>query len=789
MSAVVVFSLAVPIGAAATVFSLARAVVLRALPYREPQTLFWMWSELPSGQLDPFSIPDFLDYERASADFAELGVFASWGANLTGRGEAERLRAVSVSSSIFELLGVEAALGRVFQKGEGDAGGGRVVVLTHGLWQRRFGGDPRIVGERILLNGEAYVVVGVLPPDFLFPTPNVEIASPFPIDADPRRTNRTASFLRVLARLRPGADPAEASRELTATALRLKQEYPQSNGSRTGVRLAPLDEAIVGPHRLMLTLLVGSVCAVLVLTCANLTHLVLVWQLARRKELAIRIALGASREHLVAQVLLESVLLAFTGGALGAASATWAVRALVAIGPSAMPRASSAGVDGAVIAFGVLASLFAGLLVGLFPALVATRVRIHQGLKEGSSGRDPIRLRGLLLSSEVALTLAILAAAGLLHRSFAALEEVDPGFRVERVLTGRLSLPAKKYTDRAAVVSLYEKLSDQLAASPEVLDVGAISVLPLSDWRASVEITVVGRPTPRAEDVPSVNYRMVSPGYFRTVALPVIRGRALSEEDDERAGSVALVSRSLARMLWGEASPVGERVRADDGEPTPREMEIVGVVGDVKQYGLEEEPPPILYVPIRQAPEAAVAWLRNNMFWVAHGRGEPLALERFFRESLRELDPDIAASEVSSMEQVVSGSLAPRRFGLLLLRLFAGASLLLAAAGTYAVSARAAGARRRELAIRTALGARPGELSRMMILSALRQTLAGVIVGLAGAAVVARVIRGMLFGVSAFDPVTFGCVLLTLAAVVLGASYLPARRAASTAPSAAIRVE
>jgi putative ABC transport system permease protein len=583
--------------------------------------------------------------------------------------------------------------------------------------------------------------------------------------------------------------PEEVERRLTAVALQLKQEHPDSNGARIAVRLVPLHEAIVGPHRLMLTLLVAAVSTVLVLTCVNLTHLLLVRQVARLRDLAIRVALGASRGRLARQVIFESIFLALAGGALGVSSASFAVGGLVALSPSALPRAGSAGIDGAVLTFSFAASMIAGLLVGASPALLSTRIGIQQALKGGSFGRDSHRLRSLLLASQIALSLALLAAAGLLHRSFVALEGVDPGFRVDNVLTARLSLPSAKYADRAAVVSLYERLARELAGSPGVLDVGAISVLPLSEWRASVDVTLVGRPAPRPEDVPSVGYRMASPGYFRAAAIPVLQGRGLSDVDDARSAPVALVSRSLARHLWGEENPIGARIRADDGEPPPREMEIVGVVGDVKQYGLEEEPLGILYVPIRQAPEPAVTWLRNNMFWVVHTKGEPLALERLFRESLRGLDPDIPSSEIASMERVVSRSLAPRRFGLLFLRLFAFAALLLAAAGTYGVSARAAAARTRELAIRTALGARPAELSRMMVLSALRHVVAGLVAGLAGAALVARALRGMLYGVSALDPVTFLAVTLTLSLVVLGASYFPARRAASLHPAAAVRVE
>jgi putative ABC transport system permease protein len=785
-------TMALGIGANVAVFSLVRAVLLRPLPFEQPDRLVTLHSTGPDRTNQPFSLPDFLDLREQNRTLLGLVGYGAWGANLTGPAEAERLAGMWATPGFLKLLGVPPVLGRAPLPEEERGGGARVVVLTHGLWQRLFGGEEAVLGRSMSLNGEAYTVIGVLPPGFVLPGREAELMVPLVVETDARRELRLPAFLRVVARLGPGVTREQAQSELTAIARRLQSSYPETNAARTGVKVAPLHEEIVGNVRLMLAVVQGAVGLVLLVACANLASLLLARAASRQREMSVRVALGAGRGRLVRQLLTESVLLAMVGGALGLLFAQGAIRAFLALGPTDLPRARGVGLDAGVVAFTVTLTLLAGVAFGLVPALQASRTDQQETLAgggRGSSGsRRRTRARRALVLSEVALSLVLLAGAGLLVKSFRRLQAVDPGYRTAQLLTLRVSLPRSRYAQRESLAEFHDRLSPRLQAIPGVRAVGAASVAPLTPWRASINFTVEGQPPPAPENVPLANYRAVDEHYFAAMEIPLLRGRAFAAADTVAAVPVAVVNRSLAERFWPGGDPVGARLTIDD-TPNKRTVEVVGVVGDVKHYALDEAPSLDVYVPYVQAPQSVAVWLANSTSWVLRTSVDPAGLATAVRQAVRSVDAEVAATAIQSLDDALAGTVAPRRFNVLLLEAFALGALLLAATGIYAVTAYLATQRTRELGIRLALGARRAQILSLVMKQGMAPAAGGLAVGLVGSLALARLIEGLLYGVPARDPVTFTLAPLLLAAASAAACSLPAFRATRIDPVRALRVE
>ncbi len=792
-SLLVVLVLALAIASSTSIFSIVNAVILKPLSFKQPDQLVWIWATRKSVNRAFFSIPNFIDTRDQNQTLAEVAPFAIWPANLTGQGEAERLQGVRISANAMQMLGVEAAAGRGLVPDDDNPSNSRVVMLSYGLWQKRFGGTSDVLGKTLTLNGDPYTIVGVLPPRFVIPNAEIEIMVPLRMDQDARRKERGSNFLRLVARLKPGVTPAQAEADLGAIANRLRELYPDENGNIASPRVLKLQDEVIGGYREGLWLILAAVFVVLLIACANLASFQLARTALRHKEMAIRTALGAGRKVLMRQVLTESMLLAVLGGGLGLVLSFWAKDLLLAVSPADFPRASAVSIDSRVLLFSLLVTLFAGLALGLAPAIQQTRSDLNSDLKEG--GRDAIgetrnRVRSVFIVSEIALSLMLLVAAGLLLKSFSQLRGVNPGFDADRVLAVRLSLPAARYANGAAVKTFYDKLAPRVAALPGVEGVSAASALPLSGLIARTTFTIAGRAPVTAGETPFAQHRWVGPGYFETMKIPIVRGRDVADGDNEHAPGVIIIDRALQRQFFGGDDPLGAHVLINmgDGNP-PREYEIVGIVEDVKHMGLTDEPMPTLYGPIPQAPKSAVPFMANNLSLVVRTGIEPEALASTVRKELGSVDVDVATAGVKPMQQFLSAAVAARKFNFGLLGVFAATALLLAAAGLYAVIAYLVSQRTREIGIRLALGATPRHVLRLMMSQGMKLTLIGVMIGFAGALVVTRLMRGLLFGVAPTDLMTFGISAVVLIVVALLACFIPARRATKVDPLVALRYE
>jgi putative ABC transport system permease protein len=792
---IAVVTLALGIGANTAIFNLVSSILLRQLPFRRPEQLVRVDSRrLASGKY-PFTLPDFIDYRDQNQSLSGIAAYTPWSANLTDQGEPEQFQGLRISANAFELLGVEAVAGRVLAPGDDAPGQQHVAVLSYGLWRRRFGADPQLVGKKLTLNGASYTVVGVLPPQFFFPPPirEAELAVPLAPDADPLRGVRTSTnFLRALGRLKPGVTREQAEADLTAVAQRLRQQYPDANRQKLGVTLSPFHEEVVGSFRLMLWVLLGAVGMVLLITCVNLANLTLARATGRRREMAIRAALGATRRRLVRQLATESLLLALFGAGLGLLLAFYGIGLLLALSPEILPRAGEVSIDFRVLGFTLALSLLAGALFGLTPAWQATRISLNEELKgsgRGASGGErQNRARSLLVVSEIALSVVLLVGAGLLIKSFLRLQAVNPGFEAENALAIRLSLPKAQYSNRAAVTAFYEKLRPRLESLPGVEAVGFVSALPLSGTLFSIPFTIEGRAT-SPDEAHRADYRAVDAGYFHALKIPLIAGREFNERDAAETPPVALISQNLARRHWPQGSPLGARLRINDNNQGPRPVEVVGVVGDVKHLSLDGEPAPHIYLPVHQTHEDGVAWLTNTQYWMLRTTVDPLTLSAAARREIQAVDRKAPASNIRTMEQYLAASVAPRRFNLRLLSIFAAAALILAATGLYGVISHGVAQRKRELGIRIALGARPGDVLKLVTREGMALAIIGVALGLMAALALTRVMKGLLFGVSATDPLTFMVIALLLMFVALLACYIPARRATKVDPLIALKSE
>ena len=792
-SVVAVLAIALGIGANSAIFSVVNAILLKPLPYTEPGQLVTINHNYPKIQLKAsVSAPGYSHYRDNAQSFQSVAAVTGWNANLTGAGEPERLQGMQITSNLFQLLGGEPRMGRNFQTEEQQPGANKVVILSDGLWQRRFGSNPSIVGQSINLNGENYEVVGVMPPDFQFGRefgPAPDIYSPFGWTPEQLSFDRlTFENLAVLARLKPGTDIQQAQAEMDTIAANLRAQYmPGADESNWGLALTPLSELVVGNIRSSLWVLLGAVGLVLLIACANVANLLLARAATRQKEIAIRTAMGASRWRIMRQLLTESAVLSLVGGAVGLLLGVWGVALLVAVNEDKIPRSHEIGLDLTVVLFTLGVSLVTGLVFGLAPALQTSRITLNDTLKEGGrSGAGVMRrgVRGALVIAEVSLAVVLLVGAGLLIRSFLRLQEVNPGFDPHNLLVMQTSLPAFKYGEPQQRDAFYQQLMEKVRAVPGVKSVGANAVLPLGGNNQSGSFRIEGRVVNQGESLPHGDRWAATADYFKTMSIPIVRGRFFEERDRADSQPVAIIDETMARKYWPDEDPLGKRISYEGGAQNPRWREIVGIVGHVKHSSLEGESRVQYYIPHPQMPQ-------GGMYLVvkAEREGMAAALGGPVREAVRSLDKDLPVYRVTTMDSIVSDSLAQRRFSLYLFGAFAALALSLACIGLYGVMSYTVAQRTHEIGIRMALGAQPRNILGMVVGQGALLAVIGVVVGLVGAFALTRLMTGLLYGVSATDPETFGIVAVLLGAVALLACFIPARRATRVDPMVALRYE
>jgi putative ABC transport system permease protein len=785
LTAVIVLTLALGIGANTAVFSVFHGVLLNPLPYPDAARLVWLWpANARTGQSYPgaLSAPDFLDYRQQSTVFEHLAAFLQVNVTLSGSGEAERVPTAAVSSGFFETFGVQPQLGRVNLLDDERKGWPQTAILSHGLWSRRFSGDPQVVGRSIVIDGKSVTVAGVMPAGFEFPK-GAELWQPAPFGYVEMQVRRF-HFLHVVGRLKPGISIGRADAQMKSICASLARIYPDSNADSSTQVVGLLDRT-VGTLRPTLRLLMAAVCVVLLIACANVAHLLLARAAARQKEIAIRSSLGASTGRVLRQLLAESLLLAAMGGLLGCVLAGWELRALTLLHPANLPRLDEARLSGRVFAFTAGLSMVTGLLFGLIPALRAARPNLTEALKGsrsgGSAGRGHQRFHNALVAAEVAFAVVLLAGAALLLRSLQRLENVNPGFDSRNVLTMRVELPMSPAADASEHSAsqregrFFKALAARLEALPGVESAGFVSELPLSGQGNDRWFTIDGRPPLPINARPNAEDRAASTGYFHAMHIPLLKGRYFRE--DAAGVHEVLISRSLAETYFPGQDPLGQRLAIDHGFPF--HCEIVGVVGDVLHRSLAEKPHPTMYT---QEPG-----LRSVV--VIRARANILGMALAARKEVQALDAAVPVFDVHSMGDLVSDSVGPQRFRTVLLGVFAALALLLAAAGIYGVMSYSVSLRTHELGIRAALGASRADLMKAVVGRSMFWTLAGVAIGLAAALGLGRLIQGMLFEVRPADSVSFLAVPAILASVAFLASYLPARRATRVDAIVALRYE
>jgi putative ABC transport system permease protein len=784
---VAVLSLALGIGANTAIFSVVNGVLLRPLPYSESKRIVAVWHTPPQASfpgMQRFSVSpaNYLDWKEQSRAYEQMAVYQYAGLSLSAGSDPVPVTGAAVSSDFFSVLRTQASRGRTFSPEEEQQGREQVVVLGHGLWQRAFGANPNVIGQTVTLNSRPYNVVGIMPAGFEFPA-EAELWVPLAWDAAERQTRSIHDYL-VIARLKPGASLEQARAEMSTISSRLEQQYPEANKG-WGAAVIPLQEDLVGDVRPALLVLFSAVGFVLLIACANVANLMLARGANRRKEIALRIALGATRGRIVRQLLCESALLAVAGGMLGLLLAGWGGRLLVRLSAGSLPNTAEVGVDAWALGFTLLVSLAAGVLAGVAPALQFSKHELAETLKQGTgrsaAGSVRQRTRKALVVCEVALSLILLVGAGLMIRSFWKLQNVDPGFDASNTLTLSVGLPATRYPEPRQQLAFHDRVLEQIRALPGVVAVGSTTTIPLTGGGSKQPFTVEGRPAPPVSEQPLAQTRYVSPDYFKAMGIPLKQGRPFEDRDREGSPQVVIISEVMARRFWPGENPVGKRLTASFHEKLgPRE--IVGVVGDVKSNGLDDEGGATMYLPFRQAP-------RSWITFVARTSSDPQGFVNPVSKAVYAVDSEQAISSVRTMEQVLTESLSGRRFNMSLLMTFAALALALAAVGVYGVMNYSVMLRRRELGIRIALGARALDVLRLVLGQGLVLTLIGVGVGMAGAYALTRLMESLLYGVTATDFLTFGSVSGLIILVGLLASFLPARRATKVDPMIALRSE
>ncbi len=778
-------ALALGIGANTAIFSVVHAVLLAPLPYPEPDRIVRLIDTNPQANLPrfPSAPPDFADWRAQNRVFSELTAMRRGNVNLTGEGDPERLVGARVSADFFPLFRVPAELGRTLLPEEDRVGGPKVVVLSHRLWQGRFGGDPKIVGRRLLFDGEPTTVVGVMPEAFAIPQ-RAELWLPLQLQVSDDL--RGAHFLSVAGRLKDGVTIEKAQSEMSGIAARIALAHPDSNKD-WGVRLHPLRDLMVEDVRPALWVLLGAVGLVLLIACANVANLLLSRLAAREREVAVRSALGAGRGRLIRQFFTESLLLSLFGGLLGVLLAWQGTHALVALFGDRVPRANEIGMDSAVLGFSFALSVGCGLLFGLLPALHSSRTDLRSSLSEGGRGQAGDRrgrlTRRVLVFAEVALAIVLLVGAGLLVRSLRELQRVEPGFASTGILTAEIQLPGATYAQPESVDAFYRALQPRLAAVPGVDAAAVTSSLPFSGSRSLFAFEIEGQPIPDLSNAPASNAAFVSNGYLSALKIPLLKGRFFDDRDRFGGAPVIVINRTLAEKMWPNQDPMGKRLTFDvPNVPNPVWQTVVGVVGNVHTGDLSEDPGMQSYQPLSQVPPSSAGLILRTA-------GEPAALASALVRAVRSVDPSLPLSSVQTLSRRIDDSVAAPRANAVLLGLLASLALVLSAVGVYGVLSHSVALRTREIGLRMVLGAGGGEVLRQILVEGLSTVLAGIAAGLIGAYFVVRLLASLLFGVQVRDPLTFVGVPVVLLVVALFATWLPARRATRVEPVVALRYE
>jgi len=789
-TAVAVLSIALGVGANTAVFSVINTVLLKSLPYKDPQSLMLLWGTSESdGALrnrSQVSATDTADFRKHSTSFEEVATYSGWFPIMTGDGRAERVPAIQVGDGFFNVMKGTPILGRVFTAEEQEDGKDFVIVLGYGLWQRRFGGDPEIVGKKVLLNSRPYTIVGVMGPDFrALPSTLVLPEGQFyrPVAEGYDDSKRDERHLRAIARLKPGVTIGQAQAEMTVLAQRLEQAYPLTNKGR-GVHIASITEDTIGGTSRALWMILGAVGFVLLVACANVANLLLARSTARQKEMTIRSAIGAARGQLIRQLLTESLVLAALGGGLGLLFAFWGTGLIEKVGSKINPMFNGFTIDLRCLAFTLGVSIITGLIFGLAPALQMSRPNLAESLKESARGSGGSvkgnRLRGALVITEVAMTLVLLVAAGLLVRTLLRLNRVDKGFNSQNVLTMNIGLPSLKYPKPENVIAFYQQATERISALPGVKAAGITSVLPLSDNFDGRGLDVEDHPKPRGEEY-NVDLYVVTPGYLRAMEIPLQKGRTITEHDKTSTEKVALINRRMADELWANQDPIGKRIRFSGEDKNPW-WTIVGIVNDVSQYSLDQKAPMQIYLSHEQFPTSF-----NTI--VVKTNGQPETVTAAVRNAILSVDSEQAIFNVATLQELQANSILLRSFFMLLLIIFALLALVLAVVGIYGVMSYAVTQRTQEIGIRLALGARAGDVLSLILRNGMILTLAGVLLGLAGSFFLTRLLATLLFGVEPTDAATFASVSIALIVAAFVACYIPARRATKVDPLVSLRYE
>ena len=785
-TAVAVIALALGIGANTAIFSVVNAVLLRPLPFNQPDRLVKVWPQKPETSV---SKAEFVEIRDNNQSFDDLALYSGWSFTLTGGDEPAKVSGARTTAQFFSLLGVNAALGRTFLPDEDQPGRSHVALLSYGTWERRFGSDQNIIGQSITIDGEAHMIVGVLKPDFRFPDNqfpkfSFELVVPAPLDPSDN-DDFTAGYLNVMGRLKQGVSVQQAQAEVVQIARNSRAKFPRSPDSYgLNATVTMLQTEMVGDTRPLLLILLGAVGLVLLIACANVANLQLARTTARKREIAIRSALGAGRVRVIRQLLTESVILALIGGATGVMLALWGIELLVALLPKELPRLNEIGIDVQVLGFSFGLSLLTGVLFGLAPALQTSKPDLQEALKEGgrtSQASAGGRLRNLLVVAEVVFVLMLIVSAGLLIKSFWRLQQVDPGFTADNVLSLEVAPPAVAYSEGPRKRAFYNQIIERMGTLPGVKAVGGIHLLPMggSNWNPGLRIE--DHPVPEGESLPSVDWRLITHDYFQAMGIRLIRGRFFTPDDNEKAPTVAIVNETLARRYWPDKDPIGKRIRS--GFEGKDWVPIIGVVGDVKEQALDTPTHLEIYRPYAQAT------FTSSLVLMVRTDSDPTGLAAAIRNEVWAVDKDVPVANVQPLNQVISESVSARRSTVLLLAVFAGVALLLGAVGIYGVVAYSVSLRTHEIGVRMALGASSGDVLKLVVGQGMKLILTGVALGLGGAYLATRVLESLLFGVSATDPATFAVTSLLLAGVALVACAVPARRATKVDPMIALRYE
>jgi putative ABC transport system permease protein len=790
-------TLGLGIGAVVAIFSVVDAVLLRPLPYKEPERIALVQQSMPKigWSFGGVSAPEMLDYIAGNESFAEMAGYGVVNLNLTGEREPRRIDVARVSHGLFPLLGVAPLLGRGFSPEEDEVGRNRVVALSEGLWRKHFGADPKIIGRVVKLDEATYTIVGVMPASFQFPLTGgayagaVELWTPLALTDDEKQERRRDSNFNLIGRLKPGVTLEQAQANMAAVAVRIERQYPDlyRDNIRINATAVGLMERTTRNVRPVVLMLFGAVGLVLLIACANIANLQLARAATRRKEVAIRSALGAGPWRIARQTLTESLLLALTGGVVGTGIAAWTIDLIVKLGPENTPRLGEAGLDPRALGFTLLVTLLTGILFGLAPALQGAGVSLNETLNEsgraaGVGGPGGARLRNTLVILETSLAVVLLIGAGLLINSFVRLLRTPPGFNPEGVIVARTTLPAARYPEPERGKAVYQRALERIAALPGVQSVSFASALPLaSEWQIGFLVEGGGE-----REYHTAYGSWVSNDFFRAMGIPLKSGRVFTDEDRADTTAVVVINESMARRFWPGQDAVGKHVRWGGWNP-PNGLTIAGVVADVKFSSLEAESPPTIYMPVFQIPR-----IRRDAIFIARTTADPSSLGGLaaaMRREIAAVDADLPVYDVRTMNQVIAESVAQRRFTMTLLAIFAFAALGLAALGLYGVLSYTVTQRTREIGIRMALGGSPLDALKLVVGQGMKMALIGAIAGLIASLALTRLMKGLLFGVGAADPLTFVAVALLLTLVALLACYMPARRATKVDPMVALRCE